>query len=96
MAEPFEIRCPCCDARLSVDPETGAILHHEQPKITEKMSLEEAFKSEEARRQGAGDRFQKAIEQNRQQKEILEKKLREAQKRAERDPGKPRSPFDLD
>ena len=59
MRDPFEVRCPCCDARLRIDPDTEVILHHEQPKIPEKTSLEEALRSAEARQQEMGDKFQK-------------------------------------
>jgi hypothetical protein len=60
------------------------------------VSLEEAMRSEKARQDEAGERFRKAFEQTSRQEDILQKKFREAQKRAEKDPGKPRSPFDLD
>ncbi|MEE9219177.1 MAG: hypothetical protein V3U98_08920 [Acidobacteriota bacterium] len=96
MSDPLQVRCPCCDALLSVDPQSGSVLFHDQPKITEKMSLEEAVKQEQVRRGEAGQRLQQAFEENRRQEDLLEKKFREAQKRAERDPGKPRSPFDFD
>ncbi|MCZ6779447.1 MAG: hypothetical protein V3U86_08730 [Acidobacteriota bacterium] len=96
MSEPLEVCCPCCDARLSVDPETGAVLFHAQPKISEKISLEDAVKQEEARRGEAGARLQQAFDERHRQEGLLEKKFREAQKRAELDPDKPRSPFDLD
>lgn len=96
MSDPLEITCPCCSARLSVDPDTGAILHHEQPRVTEKMTLEEAVASQKARQGEAEDRFRRALEERGRQEEILQKKFKEAQKRAEKDPGKPRSPFDLD
>jgi hypothetical protein len=96
MSEPLEITCPTCATRMSIDPDTGAVLHHEQPKVTEKTSLEDAFRTERTRQEGAGDRFRKAFEQTSQQEDILQKKFKEAQKRAEKDPNKPRSPFDLE
>lgn len=96
MPTPLEITCPCCSTRMSVDPESGAILHHEQPKITEKTTLEEALRSQKARQDEAEDRFRRALEERGKQEDILQKKFREAQKRAEKDPGKPRGPFDLD
>jgi len=96
MSEPLEISCPTCATRMKIDPESGALLHHEQPKITEKTSLEDALRSEKARQEEAGDRFKRAFEQTSKQEDILQKKFKEAQKRAEKDQGKPRSPFDLD
>ena len=96
MSDTLEIVCPCCNTRLSVDAETGAILHHQQPKITEKTTLEEAMRSQQARQGEVEDRFRKALEDRGRQEDILQKKFREAQKRAEKDPNKPRSPFDLD
>jgi hypothetical protein len=96
MSEPLQISCPCCAARLSVDPDTGAVLHHEAPKITEKVSLEDALRGEKARQEEAAERFRQAFDQTSKREDILQKKFREAQKRAEKEPGKPRSPFDLD
>jgi len=29
--EPFEVLCPCCQAKLRVDPEMRAVLSHELP-----------------------------------------------------------------
>lgn len=27
----IEVVCPCCRAKLTVDPELGAVLHHDPP-----------------------------------------------------------------
>ena len=51
----IEVICPCCQARLTVDPELGAVLHHEPPPKAEtvtdlKAALEE-LKGEAGRRE---------------------------------------------
>ena len=33
----FELLCPCCGARLKVDPELKAIIAHEAPKVARKF-----------------------------------------------------------
>jgi hypothetical protein len=89
--------CPCCETKLTLDVATGAVLAHERPKGGPSKSLDEAFSDEKKRRQEAADRFAQAVREEKNRGDILDKKFREAMKRAEEDdsPPPPR-PFEFD
>jgi hypothetical protein len=95
MADRVEVTCPCCETKLVVDPGTGDILSEERPKTPGK-SFEDAMgevRSGSKRRQEA---FDKAFDKTKRLDDLLEKKFEEARKKAKDEPGRPRSPFDLD
>jgi len=99
MAKLLEVQCPCCDALLKVDVETGAVITHkekERPKPVEDLAAAVAkIKADEAAR---GAKFQAQVDRERSSKDILNKKFDELLKQAKDDPdkGKPVKPFDLD
>jgi hypothetical protein len=92
-----DVICPCCQARLTIDPARQAVLHHEAPvKATPSMDLQEALgalKSEAHRREA---QFQQALAAERDKGKVLEKKFEEFLKKAKEDrsPPPPR-PIDL-
>jgi hypothetical protein len=94
----IEIICPCCQARLTVDPARKVVLHHETPARTiPSMNLQEAIgslKTEATRREA---QFQQALAAEKGKGKILEKKFEEFLKKAKEDhsPPAPR-PIDLD
>jgi hypothetical protein len=94
----IEVICPCCQARLRIDPARQVVLHHEAPvKATPSMDLQEALgalKSEAHRREA---QFQQALTAEREKGKVLEKKFEEFLKKAKEDrsPPPPR-PIDLD
>ena len=96
--DPLDIRCPCCEARIVVDPDTGAILRFERPKEKGgRVSLEEAFRSEKERKKEAGARLAQAFGELQKKDEILEKRFQEALRKAKESPDeKPLHPFDKD
>ncbi len=95
-AKPFEINCPCCGALMVVDAGTRTILRHEAPRKAT-ASFEEMLKEVGESKQKTESKLQRALEQQRQREEILEKKFREAVKKAETDDKPPGpKPIDLD
>jgi uncharacterized Zn finger protein (UPF0148 family) len=96
MSDVVEVTCPCCGTELKVDAETGAVLLEKRPKRSK--SFEEALAVEKQKEQQADSLFKKAVATVGSEKEILEKKLREAIKKAEEEKDKPLPPrpFDLD
>ena len=96
MSDILDIVCPCCGNALRVDPQTGAILSEKRPRHSK--SFEEAVAAEKQRENILGSVFKKAVSNVENEKEILEKKLREAMKKAkeEKDKPLPLRPFDLD
>jgi hypothetical protein len=96
--EPFEVLCPCCQAKLRVDPEMRAVLSHELPPEERSVkNLTEAvqgLKAEAAQRQA---RFEESLKQEKSKKELLDKKFQDALKRTKDIPLiKPIRDIDLD
>jgi hypothetical protein len=93
------VHCPDCDATLTVDPATGAVLSHQPVSAKHKLgSLEEAAKENERRKERAEDLFAATVEREKHKAEILEKTFRQALEKAQQqDPAqKPRGIFDDD
>lgn len=96
--EPFEIVCPCCQAKLRVDPELQAVLSFEPPpeerRIKNLSDGVKGLKDEAAQRQA---RFEESLKAEKQKKNLLDKKFQEALKKAKDEPiTKPMRDIDLD
>jgi hypothetical protein len=93
----IDITCPCCQARLTVDLELNAVIHHEPAaKTTPSLDLQTALgalKSQADRREA---QFQQALAAERGKGKVLERKFEEFLKKAKEDrsPPSPR-PVDL-
>ena len=95
----WDVRCPCCEAFLKIDPETRSVISHkapEKPKPIEDLAAEVAkLKGAAGRREEA---FQKSFEAEKIHGKILEKKFDELFKQAKENPDKtpPKRDIDLD
>jgi hypothetical protein len=95
----FEVECPCCEAKLKIDPETRAVIAHTVPV---KPPPIEDLAAEVAKLKGAGARreevFQKQFEAEKTHGKVLEKKFDELFKRAKENPdvAPPKRDIDLD
>jgi hypothetical protein len=78
-----EVRCPCCEAKLQIDPELKAVIsyeEHQKPRAIEDISAAvQKMKGEEARR---GETFQKSFEEHKGHHKVLERKFDELLKQA--------------
>jgi Zn-finger nucleic acid-binding protein len=96
--ENLHVVCPCCQAKLTVDPMFGAVLSHEAPpKGGPQLDLTDANKILNDQQKNREDKFRDSwnLEQNKE--DILAKKFEEAMKKAKDAPaGKPIRDFDLD
>lgn len=92
---PIDLRCPCCSTKLVVDRDSGEILYEERPKKLG-PTWEEALLAGKQRQDEAEALFTKGMERERHADDILEKKFREALKRADKSDEPPRRIFDLD
>jgi len=96
--ETIDIICPCCQARLTIDPALKAVLHHESPpKKAPSMGLQEALgalKTEANRREA---QFQQGLAAEKGKGKVVEKRFEELLKKAKEDrsPPAPR-PIDLE
>ena len=92
----FNIICPCCEANLTIDAETGTILAHEER--AKKLGSFEDLKNDLAKQKELRENlFAQEMSSQKDRERILEEKFKEAMKRADTDSDKPfRNPLDLD
>jgi hypothetical protein len=92
----WTIICPCCEATLSIDAKTGAIISH-QEKAKPLASFEEMAKDMERQKQTREQVFAQELGSLKDRERLLEEKFREALKRADKDKDTPyRNPLDID
>ena len=96
--ETIEVICSCCQARLTVDPELGAVLHHEPPpktaSVTDLKTAVEGLKGEAGKREA---RFKESMEAEKEKGKVLERKFKELLKKAKDEPiTRPTREIDLD
>jgi hypothetical protein len=96
--ENLQVTCPCCQAKLVVDPVFGAVLSHEaQVKPGPDVDLTQAQSILEKQKQQREEKFADSWFQETNKEDILTKKFEEAMKKAKDAPaGKPIRDFDLD
>ena len=94
--EKFTLICPCCEATLTIDAITGAMLSHEEKKKATGSFEElagELNKQKEIREQ----LFAQEMSSMKDRERLLEEKFKEAMKRADTTSDTPfRNPLDLD
>jgi len=96
--EPFTVACPCCQAKLRVDPELRAVLSFQPPpeerRIKDLSEGVKGLKSEAVQRQA---KFEESLKAEKSKKNLLDKKFQEALKKAKDEPiTKPTRDIDLD
>ena len=96
--ENLNVICPCCQAKLVVDPVFGAVLSHEvPPRPGPDVDLTQASSILEQQQRQREDKFADSWFQEKNKEDILAKKFEEAMKKANDAPaGKPIRDFDLD
>jgi hypothetical protein len=92
----FNIICPCCEANLTIDAETGAILAHEEK--AKKLGSFEDLKNDLVKQKELRENlFAQEMSSQKNRERILEEKFKEALKRADTNSDKPfKNPLDLD
>jgi hypothetical protein len=88
--ETFEIACPCCGAVLKVDASMGAVISHVAP-LKPKMFADletaaQAMREQDSRKESL---FRQSVEAEKHKAELLEKKFKEAFKKAKEEPDRP-------
>jgi len=97
--ELVEVKCPCCEATLFVDPHLKSVIRYQEakkrPVIEDMAEAVQKLKGEEARRAEA---FDKSFEQHRNSQQVLARKFDELLKQAKDNPDTPppKKPFDYD
>ncbi len=93
----FDVKCPCCQAELKIDPQTQAVItfkEPERPRTLEDIDTGlERLKGAAARREEA---FRKSFEAEKKSGEVLAKKFDELFKKAKESPLEPPPKRDID
>src|ERR1700720_4002972 len=94
---PIQVTCPCCQSKLTVDPELAVVLSHvEPPKPAPNVDISDAahILAEQARKRE--DKFRDSWEAESKKEDVLNSKFEEALKKAKDQPAeKPLRDFDL-
>jgi hypothetical protein len=93
MPEALDIVCPCCEAVLKVDPETGAVVWADRKKRKPK-DFDDLVTRVQSSKSVLDEKFARSVRQTKHAAEILDKKFEEARKRAEKDDSRPPHPFE--
>jgi hypothetical protein len=95
--EAFEVECPGCRARLTVDPEVRAVIAHVPPPRTgPAASLDQAMASLKGAQAQRDARFRQAAEAEKTRDQVLARKFAAGLERAKDTPDRPLRPIDLD
>jgi hypothetical protein len=96
MPEALDVTCPCCEAKLKIDPETGSVVWADKKKAPPK-DFDDLVSRVRSQKGVLDEKFARSVQQTKHASEILDKKFQEAKKRAEADPtSKPPHPFEND
>ena len=96
-AEPksIKVECPCCQAKLTIDPELGVIVAHEPPPprrtVEDLGAAFDVLRTKSAEREA---RFREQMQAEGQKGKLLDRKFQEGLKKAKDDPSPPKRPFD--
>ncbi len=92
----FTILCPCCEATIIVDAQTGAVISHEE-KAKSVASFDEMLKGLDKQKEARNQLFSQELNSQKDRERLLEEKFQEAMKRADKDKDKPFiNPLDVD
>jgi len=94
--EKFSVICPCCEAALTIDAQTGSILAHEEKKKI--LGSFDDLKGEMSKQKNLRDQlFSQEMSSMKDRERLLDEKFKEAMKRAGDEKDVPyRNPLDLD
>ena len=97
MATSFTIVCPCCQGKLTIDPELEAVIAHEAPSPTRSAKdLGAAFDTLRSKSAEREERFRQQMQAEAQKGKLLDRKFQEGLKKAKDSPDPPRRPSDYD
>ena len=93
----FIVTCPCCNGRLTIDPELEAVIAHEAPpRQRSGLGLDEALSSLGGQAAKREQLFKEQLKAEQSKGKVLDRKFQEGLKKAKDDPSKPLNPMELD
>ena len=97
-ADTFEVDCPCCRAKLTVDRALGAVLSHvPPPRPPSSVDLDNTARMLREHEEAVEAKFRASVEAEKSKADVLARKFTEGLKKAKDAPvEKPLRDFDLD
>lgn len=94
----FEVNCPCCTAKLTVDRELGVVLSHvPPPRPPSSVDLDDTASLLRQQAEAVEAKFRASVEAEKSKEDVLARKFAEGLKKAKDGPvEKPLRDFDLD
>lgn len=93
----FDLLCPCCGARLKIDPELKAVISHEAARAPRTFeSVDEAIGAMKTQDVEREKRFAASIEAEKTKKDVLNRKFDELFEKTKGDTSRPIRDIDLD
>jgi hypothetical protein len=94
----FEVNCPCCQAKLTIDRELRAVLSHvAPPRPPSSVDLEDTASLLRKQVDAVEAKFRASVEAEKTKEDLLARKFAEGLKKAKDGPiEKPLRDFDLD
>ena len=96
--KPIEVDCPCCQAKLTVDPQLAVVLSHvPPPKPPPSVDLDDTARLLREQAERVEAKFRESVEAEKMKEDVLARKFAEGLKKAKDQPvEKPLRDFDLD
>jgi hypothetical protein len=97
-APAIEVTCPCCQAKLKVDPQLAAVLSHEAlPKAAPDVDLDDTARMLAEQERKREEKYKQSIEHEKKKEELFDRLFEENLKKAKEQPTeKPIRDIDLD
>jgi hypothetical protein len=97
-SQTIEITCPCCQAKLTLDPQLAAVLSHEPPpKAAPNVDLTDTARILSEQERQREEKYRQSVEAERKKADLFDRLFEENLKKAKEQPiEKPIRDFDLD
>jgi hypothetical protein len=96
-SETFEVECPCCGSKLTMDRTLGVVLGHTAPVRPPSIDLDDTANLLRAHDNAVEAKFRASVEAEKSKEDVLARKFAEGLKKAKDAPiEKPLRDFDLD
>lgn len=94
----FIVTCPCCEGRLTIDPEVRAVIAHEEPpRPTSGMDLGGALSSLKGAAARREEMFKEQLKAQETRGQVLDRMFKEGVRKAKDSPDeRPINPMDRD
>ena len=93
----FNVTCPCCNGRLTIDAGLEAVVAHEAPPRPKSgVGLDDALSSLKGAAARRDELFREQIKAEQRKPLVLQKKFEEGLKKAKDSPDPPLNPMEMD